>query len=338
MSLATSATKLNDTAARPSSADWSASYSQFLSRTAAQSAATLNLYQQALMLVGQGKLEPTAFQSELPGFIQRHGGEYTNRLSEVGARFLGRLVELGGTYARRAAIREEESSPPDPPHFDPADPARWFEQCAEYAGKLNNRALKAYRTQLEEVAAGEKSPAEVQQRAMNEAGQVMPEIVQQMTQLYFDLLNDLNETRSRYEQEYFSRLLALASRPEREAPVALPISAPVGETAFASLSVANTTGAKLPVHFRHTDARRVDGVGPAFTPDLAVTPDMLELDAGAEQKILVSVRLQPHQFEQDHLYNCFLYIDGGETLRVEVQLQIHATPPTHPINDGLREK
>ena len=336
--MATSATISNDTSSRSSSADWSASYSHFLSSTAAQAAATLNLYQQALLLVSQGKLEPTAFQTELSGFIQRHAGEYTNRFSEVGARFLGRLVELSAAYSRRSAIQQEETSAPDPPHFDPANPARWFEQYAEYAGKLNSRALKAYRTQLEEVAAGEKSPAQVQQQTINEAGQVMPEILQQMTRLYFDLLNDLNETRSQYEQEYFSRVLALASKPEREAPVALQMSAPLGETAFVSLSVANTTNGKVSVHFRHTDARRTDGVGPAFVPDLAVTPDVLELDAGAEQKILVSVRLQPPHFEQDHPYACVFYIDGGEALRVEVHLQILATSPTHPVNHEPSEK
>ena len=336
--MATSANPLNDTSARPCSADWSASYSHFLSNTAAQAAATLNLYQQALLLVSQGKLEPTVFQSELSGFIQRHAGEYTNRLSEVGARFLGQLVELSAAHSRRIAMRQEEAPAPEPPHFNPTDPARWFEQCAEYAGKLNSRALKAYRTQLEEVAAGEKSPAEVQQRAINEAGQVIPELVQQMTQLYFDLLSDLNDTRSRYEQEYFSRVLALARKPERGIPVALQMSAPLGETASVSLSVANTTAGKVSVHFRHTDARRADGVGPAFIPHLAVSPDVLELDAGSEQKIIVSVRLQPHQFEQDHPYTCVLYIDGGESLRVEVQLKILASSPPHSLNDGAREK
>ena len=327
-----------DTSVRPSSADWSASYSQYLSRTAAQAAATLNLYQQALLLVSQGKLEPTAFQNELPAFIQRHGVDYTNRLSDVGARFLSRLIELTASFSRRGAGWQEETPLPDPPHFDAANPARWFEQYAEYAGKLNNRAMKAYRAQLEQVAAGEKSPAEVQQRTVNEVSQAMPEILQQMTQLYLDLLNDLNETRSRYEQEYFSRVLALARKPERDPAVELQVAGPLGETAFVSLSVSNTTTGQVSVHFKHTDARRTDGVGPAFTPQLAVSPDVLELEPGAEQKILVSVRLEPDQFEQDHPYICVLYIDGGEALRVEVHLRILATAPTHPVTEGPREK
>ncbi len=288
--------------------------------------------------MSQGKLEPTAFQNEMPGFIQSHGMEYANRVSEIGAKFLGRLVEVSSEYARRSSAVQEEAPLPNPPYFDPANPARWFEQVAEYAGKLNSRAVKAYRSQLEQVAAGEKSPAEVQQRAVNETAQVMPELLQRMTLVYFDLLSDLNEIRSRYEQQYFSRVMGLSRKPDREPPVSLQLSAPLGETAFASLSVSNTTTETVAVRFRHTDARRTDGVGPAFTPELAVTPDVLELAANAEEKILVSVRLLPEQFEAGHPCSCVLFIDGGEALRVEVHLHILAAPATHPVNSRSREK
>ena len=331
--MATGASVLDGGSAASSSADWSSSYSQLLSRAAAQAAATLNLYQQALLLVSQGKLEPTAFQNELPAFIHSHGQEYSNGLSDVGARFLSRLVEINAAHARRTSASEEESHPPAPPDFDAAHPERWFEQIAEYAGKLNNRAIKAYRSQLEEVAAGEKSPAEVQQRTLNEAANAMPGLLQQITHTYFDLLNDLNDVRSKYEQQYFSRVLALARKPERESAVSLRLSGPLGETAFVSLSVANTTGQKVSVRFKHSDARRTDGVGKAFTPELAVTPDMLELAPEVEEKIVVSVRLLPEQFDEGHPYTCILYIDGGEALRVEVHLHIVAGPPAHPIGE-----
>jgi len=159
----------------------------------------------------------------------------------------------------------------------------------------------------------------------------MPELMQQITQVYFDLLNDLNDVRSKYEQQYFSSVLALARKPERESAVALRLSGPLGETAIVSLTVANTTGEKASVHFKHTDARRMDGVGPAFTPDLAVTPDVLELAPGVEEKILVSVRLLPEQFDEGHPYSCVLYMEGGASLRVEAHLQIIASAPTHPV-------
>ena len=336
--MTTGSAVFNGVSAPASSPDWSTSYSQLLSRATAQAAATLNLYQQALLLVSQGKLPPAAFQSELPAFIQSHGVEYANGLSEVGAKFLSRLVEMSAAHARRTSALEEESDPPVPPNFDPAYPARWFEQYAEYAGKLNNRALKAYRAQLDQVAAGDASPAEVQQRTVNELTNRMPELMQQITQLYFDLLTDLNDMRSTYEQQYFSRVLGLARQPEREPAVSLQLSGPLGETAFVSLTVSNTTPDRVTVHFKHTDARRTDGVGPAFTPQLAVTPDVLELPAAAEQKILVSVRLLPEQFDEGHAYSCVLYIDGGTALRVEAHLLIVATAPTHPAGQQNRER
>src|SRR5437868_2466531 len=130
-----------------SEADWSTSYSQYLARSAAISARTLNLYQLALERVSQGKLPPTVFQDHFPAFAAAHGPEFANRFAEVGSRFLSELVRLGPSFSQQA----EKGMP----QFDASNPARWYEQVAEYAGQANARAIRAYREQLDRVAAGE---------------------------------------------------------------------------------------------------------------------------------------------------------------------------------------
>jgi hypothetical protein len=299
-----------------------------------QAAATLELYQQALIRVAEGKLEPTVFQTHFPKFIQANGNLYANRLSELGSRFLSRLVDLSSSYSRQGA----ESAAPNfgepelaPPRFAADSPLRWFEQLAEYAGKLNNRALKAYREQLDQVAAGEKTPAQVQQSTVDHLSNRFPQLLQQTTELYFDLLNGLNEVRANYERDYFQSVLALANKPERIPPVLVELTAPRGEVAFASISVANTAAEKCNVVFRFTDARRVDGSGPAFSPDLEITPPVVELAPGQEQKFRLSLRLDPACFQEGVVYNSTLFISGGEAFRVEVNLRIVATSATHVV-------
>ncbi len=272
--MATDATVSEDRSQGTSSADWSTTYSNFLSRASGQAAATLELYQQALIRVSEGKLEPTVFQTHFPKFIQAHGSRYTSRLSEIGSHFLSRLVELSSSYSRQGA---EPGAPnfgePElvPPRFEADSPLRWFEQLGEYSGKLNNRALKAYREQLDQVAAGEKTPAQVQQNAVNQLSNRFPQFLQQITELYFDLLNGMNDVRANYQRDYFQSVLALAEKPDRIPPVVVQLTAPRGEVASASLSVANTSAEKCGVLFRFTDARRADGAGPAFAPELEIT-------------------------------------------------------------------
>jgi hypothetical protein len=330
--VATHATVSGDGSRETSSADWSFTYSNFLSRASGQAAATLELYQQALIRVSEGKLEPTVFQTHFPKFIQANGAQYTNRLSELSSRFLSRLVDLSSSHSRRgvgSVAPNFDESELVPPRFEADSPMRWFEQLAEYAGKVNNRALKAYREQLDQVAAGEKTPAQVQQNTVDSLSDRFPRLLQQMTELYFDLLNDLNDVRASYERDYFQSVLALARKPERIPPVVVDLTAPRGEVAFASLSVDNTSTERCNVIFRFTDARRADGAGPAFTPELEITPPVVELASGQEQKFRLSLRLDPARFQEGAVYNCTLFVSGGDAFRIEVNLRILATAATH---------
>ena len=134
--------------------EWSTSYSQYLTRSAALSARTLKLYLEALERISRGKLTPTIFQDHFPRFAQAHATEYSARLAEAGARFLGELMRLGASLAQERPGSGMPAGDTDavPPRFDPTNPVRWFEQLAEYAGRLNARALKLYREQLDRVA------------------------------------------------------------------------------------------------------------------------------------------------------------------------------------------
>lgn len=121
--------------------DWSTSYSQYLMRSAAVAARTLKFYNDALERVSQAKLPPTIFSDHFPRFAQAHAAEYAAGLTEAASSFFGDLVRLGAALGQTHAGSESVAVEPEivPPRFDPSNPARWFEQFAEYAGQLTVR-------------------------------------------------------------------------------------------------------------------------------------------------------------------------------------------------------
>jgi len=305
------------------SADWSTSYSQYLARSAAQSARTLNLYQLALERISQGKLPPTIFQDHFPVFAAGHSAEYSKRLSEVASRFLSDLVRLGAGFSQQgnSAVPEPEIVPP---RFESSNPTRWYEELAEYAGRLNARALKAYRAQLDRVAAGEVTPSEVQKDATEQMSRHLPGLMQSMTQAYFDLLNGLNDVRSAYEETYFQGLLAASRDEDSDALVTLTLAGPLGATAGASLSVTNTTGQRARIVHQVLEARRVDGVGPSLIPEVAFVPETFELGPDEEGTLNLSLQLDPKRYDAGALYAGKLHLAGASEVPLEVDLRIRA--------------
>jgi hypothetical protein len=304
--------------------DWSTSYSHYLTRSAALSARSLKLYLETLERISQGRLTPTIFQDQFPRFAQAHAAEYSARLAQTGAHFLSELVRLGASLGQRpdgAGAPEPEAIPP---RFDATNPVRWFEQLAEYAGQLNARAVRMYRAQLDNVASGQATPSEVQQNTSDYLARQLPEYLQRLTHLYFDLLNGWNDVRARYEETYFRSVLGEAHTGESEPPATLTLSGASGETVSASLAVTNTAVKRTHIGWTLTDVRRTDGVGKAFVPDVTVFPETLELEPDEEGTVTLSLLLDPSRYDPGALYTGTLYITGSAGFQVEVQLRVLA--------------
>jgi hypothetical protein len=305
------------------STSWSTSYSQYLARSAALSARTLNLYQLALERISQGKLPPTVFQDHFSAFAATHAAECSKRLSEVASRFLGDVVRMGAGFAHQ---EKSAASEPEivPPRFDASNPGRWYEALAEYAAQLNTRALKAYRAQLDRVAAGEITPSEVQKGAAEQMSQQLPGYMELVTQAYFECLNGLNDVRSVYEETYFQGLLATAKDEDSDALITLTLAGSLGTTAVASLTVTNTTGRRTRILHQVFEARRLDGVGSSLIPNVVFAPEALELGPNEEGTLNLSLRLDPASYDAS-LYAGKLHLAGASEVPLEVELRILAT-------------
>jgi hypothetical protein len=105
----------------------------------------------------------------------------------------------------------------------------------------------------------------------------------------------------------------------------LNLLAPLGGTASASLSLANTQEERSLIRCTVTTIRRADGVGPAFAPKVTITPEALELGPGEEGSLRLSVQLEEGAYTPDALYIGAVHLMGHGEPRLEVPLQITAT-------------
>lgn len=296
---------------------------------------SFELYRSVLERISEGALTPDAVQDLLARFVRSHGIEYNQRVAEVSGAFFSGAVEAGARYLRELSEAVLPGALPDdghPPRFDFSDPVRGYQELGEYTMRASLDAAESYRALLQRVAAGEVGPGDLEQSANEQLGRSMPEYVERLGRLYVDLLDGLNEARTEYEEEFLSTVLAAAEAPADDA-FALELVGPLGDTAVASLSISNSKDAIARIRCMVTDVRRADGVGPAFSPDVALEPAELELGPGDEADLRVAVTLEPGRYEPSFLYLGAVLVAGHGGSRLEVPLRIMALADQEPATD-----
>lgn len=312
--------------------EWFTAYAEYLKRSATQSASTIELYQQITDRIVRGELAPTATQDMLATFLQARGSAYSEQLARLNVHFFREMVRIGAAYAHelgQTVLPEAALPPTPPPEFDAANPAGWFQDLTDYSQRLSTSIAATYQALVDRAASGEVAPDQVRQAAADHLQRRLPEYLAELGALYFELLNGLTELRVRSEQEYLSGVLERADGAGREA-FQLSLSAPLGETATASLSIANTRDELAQVRCHVTEVRRADAVDPAFAPEVSFVPDALELEPGEEASLEVRLTLDAEAYSVDTLYVSTLVITGHGDPRLEVPLRITATRPVAP--------
>jgi hypothetical protein len=307
-------------------ADWPTLYSQYLLRVANQSAEMGALYNQVMDRVARNELPPTVLEDRQTAFAQTHGAVYSNQFAEITMQFFTGMLQTGTAYTDELAhlVMPEDIGEPLPPPLNIADPIRWYQQLSDYATELNAQMVRTYQLLLERVADGQISRDELEDVSNHYAEQHFPAYMQRMSALFFDLLNGLNDLYAGYQEEFLRSVLASADMADPEGTFALNLTAPLGKMASASMLLANTTDAPTTVRCSVSDVRRADGVGPAFVPDLKITPDNLSLEPGDEVRLTVALTLAADDFDPGALYIGELYIKEHGEPRMEVPLRIKA--------------
>jgi hypothetical protein len=307
---------------------WLTSYTDYLRRAADQSSSTLGLYQEITDRIARGQLAPTVTEDLLGSFVQTRGVAYSEELAQLNLRFFSEMVRIGTAYAGELghAVLPEGPTLPTPPPYDGSDPAGWFVRLGEYGRQLGETAGAAYQALIDRAAAGEAAHGDVQQKAAEYLEQRLPEYLSELGKLYFELLNGLTDLRVRSEQEFLSGVIEHGDHRSSDS-FSMTLTAPLGEAATAFFTLANTRDENARIRCDIGDVRRQDGIGPAFSPDMTVVPDDLELVPGEEARFELTVRLDGESYEPDVPYVGVLRIAGHGDPRLEVPLRIVAAKP-----------
>jgi len=308
--------------------EWFTSYADYLKRVATQSSSTIDLYQQITDRIVRGELEPAATQDLLSSFVRDRGTAYSDELAELNARFFREMVRIGTAYSYelgQAVLPEAALPPAPPPEFDPENPAGWFQELTAYSQRLGTSIAATYQALVDRAASGEIAPGQIQEAATEHLQRRLPEYLAELGRLYFELLNGLTDLRIRSEHEFLNGVLAQTNGAAEAFELAF--TAPLGEQATASIAITNTREEVAHIRCHVMDVRRADGVDAAFAPDITFTPEILELEPGAEARLEVSLRLDEDHYEPDTPYVAMLQITGHGEPRLEVPLRITATRP-----------
>jgi len=291
------------------STDWSAAYAHYLLRAAQQTARTQSLSYLVLQRVSRGELSPATLRDALTAFAERRGGDYGTRVANASARFFSGLVQIA-VGART----------PPPPPYDPADPYGWYQRLTAYAADLQQRSLNAYREQLERAARGDGSASVAEEYTRRAHEQV-----EALGRLYFELLETIGAIGAAGEEEFLRTVLANAPA-DRDAPV-VELTAPLGASASAVVSLENTRTDPAVIRCLVTDVRRADGIGPSFVPKIVVDPDGLMLDPEQEGSVRLSLTLDAAIYTAGADYVGAVQVLRHGEPRLDLPLRIRAAAP-----------
>jgi hypothetical protein len=306
--------------------EWLTAYTDYLKRAADQTSSTIELYQQVTDRIVSGELAPTATQDLLGSFVQSRGTAYSDQLAQLNMRFFSEMVRISTAYAHELghALLPEAPVPPVPPPFDAADPAGWFQQLGDYSQELSASIASAYQALVDRAAAGDVGPSQVQEAAAGYLQRRLPQYLSDLGKLYFELLNGLTDLRVQSEQEFLAGVIDRANGANGSQAFELALTGPVGGTVTATIAIANTRDERARIRVDLTDARRADGVGPAFVPKVTIEPEDLELAPGEELTLVLTLELAEGDYEPGVLYVGGLQITGHGEPRLEVPLRIAA--------------
>lgn len=298
-------------------AEISTAFLHYLLHASFQSASTLRLYEQVLGCVARRQLAPETLREMLTQALHNRGADSAAKAAELGAQFFAGLATSAAWPPVDAAAPHE---------FDAADPTGWFRRLGTDAMERATRAVQEYQSLLARLAAGAMTPNEVRTTRVAFYDRGVAERLGHVARLWFELLGGLEDLQGRFAEEYLRSALAKA-RPVGFGDV-LELAAPLGQTVSTVMHLENTRDGRASIRCAVGAVRRADGVGPAFVPDVTISPAQLLLDGEAEAAVQLSLHLDEAVFEADAPYIGTLHFlrDGEAHLDMPLWITASAGP------------
>jgi hypothetical protein len=315
-------------------AEWATRYRDYVERSIARASRTQDLNRDLIKRVASGELAPWTIESHYATFAATHAAAYAQRMAEVTMTYLAGLVQMGSTYSYELveAVLPGAATLPEmpPPSFDPSSSADWFADLTTFAAAENRRVTEMLRRLMEKVAMGELTPANVEEVSSRFHSEHVPASTSRLVELYLDLLTGLEEVHGSFGEQYLRTIPGLAPATGAPSGRGVEVVAALGQSVSVRFAVANTDLEPAAVRCSLTGVRRADGVGPAFDPIVGIRPEQLDLPAGSEEVVELTVHTDGTHFQAGSAYEGVFRVANDSRTLLELPLTIHVTPPRAP--------
>ncbi len=295
-------------------------YQDYVERKVASSLETREIYDRLLRRVASGELDPKTLDRGLNSFLQINGPEYAKGVADLSMRFLAGIVQAASRDSYE--LFDEVASgtlepPPEPLELDPTDWADWVPRLIEAAEQAREAPTNALRVVLGRVASGELDPEAVERMMLERSRQQIPASVTRLAGLYIEMLTGLEEANTAFGMDY----LRSVARRDAQAD-SIELGGGLGDSVQVRFVVTNDEPVDAAMRCAIVDLRREDGIGPAFEPEVTITPDHFELAPDTDVQVACSLLLT------DIFVPGVTYV--GELLILTDTETVAGDPPAHP--------
>ena len=264
-------------------------YARSLLRTGVASAHALHLNDQLISCVARHQVSPESFQSSLTRFSLAHGADLASEASRAADAFISGLAA-----SAFLPVDEDESL---------------------------TSAIEAYFGRLAAVARGEMTPNELRSVTSKRLNTAVADELSRAANVWFGFLGTLDEQRGRFAEEYLMTVLRSVDPVGFHGDV-VEIAGPVNTTISTVVTFDAAGMDQTIIRCGVSDVRRADGVGPAFIPDLVLTPEEIVLERLRDAHLSLSLWLDEAVYDQGSPYVGALHITRDGAPRLDIPLRI----------------
>jgi hypothetical protein len=264
-------------------------YVQSLLRTGVAAAHALHLNDQLISCVARRQVSPDSFQRSLARFAQARGADLATDASRTAEAFISGMAASA---------------------FLPVDDDETL-----------TGAVEAYFARLAAVARGETIPNELRRVTSKRLNAAVADELSRAAGVWFEYLGALDEQRGRFAEECLMTVLRSVDPVGFHGDV-VEIAGPLNSTISTVVTLDGAGIDRAVVRCDVSDVRRADGVGPAFTPELVLSPEEIVLERAHDAQLSLSLWLDEAIYDQGSPYVGALHITRDGAPRLEIPLRI----------------
>ena len=296
-----------------------AAHTLYMLRAAAHATRSLQLLDQVIACVARRQLTPAALEQSLRAFLSTHAGSLERDARAATTRFVGGLMSSAIVPSHDAEPRVD---------IDRSDLDGSLERVAREATARAAAAMSMYQSSIDSLGAGEITLDELRRSLRKEYNRSVSRELSRAAELWFGLLADLDDMRAKLTEQYLLDALRSAN-PIGFDGDGVELTGRVNTTVSTTVTLENTMAEQVVLRCAVSDVRRADAIGPAFVPNIVLTPAELVVDADRIATVAVSLWLDDAIYDTDARYIGALGISRDGAPRVDVPLSI--TPMTQAL-------